>query len=50
MEESIVSFKAKGNELILVMREEDDFDRDTGKPRAGSLIHQEGFSGAQASM
>ncbi|NLH95939.1 MAG: septum site-determining protein MinC [Clostridiaceae bacterium] len=27
MEESIVSFKAKGNELILVMREEDDFDR-----------------------
>lgn len=27
MEESIVSFKAKGNELILVMREEDDFDK-----------------------
>ena len=25
MGESIVSFKAKGNELILVMREEDDF-------------------------
>lgn len=27
MEESIVSFKAKGNELILVMREEYDFDK-----------------------
>jgi len=27
MEESIVSFKAKGNELILVMREEDDFGK-----------------------
>ena len=45
MEESIVSFKAKGNELILVMREEYDFDKILESIER-NLIHPEIFKGA----